>query len=145
MKLELKFELENNKIPFDFRKGVISFLKNALNEYNKSFYDDIYNNCKKKSLTFCPFMRIETKDIKERMFYLKDNFFKVTLSSGDDMNIYKFFVSLQKQVNKKYPFYNKIGLENNSENVKIGKFYHNQTDKKEFPIDSYKNRWISAL
>lgn len=106
MKLELKFELENNKVPFDFRKGVISFLKNALNEYNKSFYDDIYDNCKKKNLTFCPFMQIETKNIKERMFYLKDNFLKVTLSSGDDMNIYKFFVSLQKQVNKKYPFYN---------------------------------------
>ena len=46
---------------------------------------------------------------------------------------------------KAWLFYNKIGLENNSENVKIGKFYHNQTDKKEFPIDSYKNRWISAL
>ena len=46
---------------------------------------------------------------------------------------------------KAWLFYNKIGLENNSENVKIGKFYHNQTDKNEFPIDGYKNRWISAL
>lgn len=104
MKLELNFELENNRIPFDFRKGIISFLKNALSEYNQSFYNDIYNY-KKKDLTFCPFMQFEKQDTKDRVFYLKDKSIKVILSSGDDKNIYKLFVSLQKQVNKKYPFY----------------------------------------
>ena len=34
--------------------------------------------------------------------------------------------------------YNKIGLEHNAENVKIGKFYHQQTNKKEIEIDNIK-------
>ena len=52
MRLKLIFKLENNKIDFQYRKGIISWIKHALQEYNKDLYKEIYQGNNKKTFTF---------------------------------------------------------------------------------------------
>ena len=38
MRLKLNFDLENEFLPIQYRKSVISFIKQSLSEYNAEYY-----------------------------------------------------------------------------------------------------------
>ena len=44
MRYKLYFTLENEKIPIDYRKIIISFIKLSLTEYSKECFEEYYNN-----------------------------------------------------------------------------------------------------
>lgn len=44
MRLKLNFDLENEFLPIQYRKSVMSFIKLSLSEYNEQYYKKYYNN-----------------------------------------------------------------------------------------------------
>ena len=44
MRLKLTLDLENELLPIQYRKSVISFIKLSLSEYNEEYYRRFYNN-----------------------------------------------------------------------------------------------------
>lgn len=44
MRLKLNFDLENEFLPMQYRKSVISFIKQSLSEYNVEYYKKFYND-----------------------------------------------------------------------------------------------------
>ena len=44
MRLKLNFDLENEFLPIQYRKSVISFIKQSLSEYNVEYYKKFYND-----------------------------------------------------------------------------------------------------
>lgn len=43
MRLKLYFTLENSKLPIDYRRSIISFIKLSLSEYNEDYFKRYYN------------------------------------------------------------------------------------------------------
>lgn len=41
MRLKLNFDLENEFLPIQYRKSVMSFIKLSLSEYNEQYYKNI--------------------------------------------------------------------------------------------------------
>ena len=44
MRFKLNLDLENEFLPIQYRKSVISFIKLSLLEYNEQYYKKYYNN-----------------------------------------------------------------------------------------------------
>ena len=43
MRMKLYFILENNKMPIDYRRSIISFIKLSLSEYSEKVFKKYYN------------------------------------------------------------------------------------------------------
>ena len=56
MRLKLFFKLENNIIDVQYRKGIISWIKHAIQEYDKNLFNQIYSANQKKTFTFAPIL-----------------------------------------------------------------------------------------
>ena len=54
MRYKLEFELENEEIPIQYRKSILSFIKLSLSENNQEYYEKYYKNkdCIIKPYTF---------------------------------------------------------------------------------------------
>ncbi len=59
MRIKLYFTLENTKIPIDYRRSIISFIKLSLSEYSKEEFQKYYNQKDNiiKPYTFSIFFR----------------------------------------------------------------------------------------
>ena len=60
MRLKLYFELENEKMPIQYRKCILSFIKKSLSEYSEEYYKRLYDGNKPivKPYTFSAFFLI---------------------------------------------------------------------------------------
>jgi CRISPR-associated endoribonuclease Cas6 len=84
MKYKYKFTINESKIPYDYRRGIISLFKEALTKSNMYMMLSLYKNDsrdKSKPLTFSVYFN-NIKDIKNRQFLIKD-FFELNLSTND--------------------------------------------------------------
>lgn len=106
MRFELIFSLENLEIPLDYRSGILSFFKKALEEYNKEILHLVYDIGKQKDITFSPFFIPESFE-KDKII-LKNNIFKIFYSVENQLlgiHIYNSFLNI---LNKTYPFFENI-------------------------------------
>lgn len=79
MRLKLQFELENTTLSIQYRKSIISFIKNAIQEYDENLFEEIYKDNNMKSFTFAPILA--KPKFEENKVILANNKFTVIFSA----------------------------------------------------------------
>ena len=83
MRLKLNLNLENENLPIQYRKSVISFIKLSLNEYDEKYYKKFYNEKDNiiKPYTFSVFFK--SPEFKEDKIIIKDKRVELNISIAD--------------------------------------------------------------
>lgn len=102
MRYKLYFTLENETIPIDYRKNIISYIKHSLQEYNETYYKRFYNekNPIIKPYTFAVFFKqpqINTEEI-----IVEDKKFELNISIEDYETAIILYNSFNKQKYKSF-------------------------------------------
>lgn len=108
MRFKLYFNTENEYIPIQYRKNIISFFKKSLSEYSNEYYEKLYHE---KDTTIKPFtfaVFFNKPEFKEDEIILKDNKFEISLSVED----YEIAIILYNSMNNQK--YKKFSLNKNS-------------------------------
>lgn len=61
MLLSVICRLKDEKIPIDYRRKVVSFLKHAISNDDSAFYDELYENNVNKEFTFSVYFYPEVR------------------------------------------------------------------------------------
>lgn len=102
MKLLLEFQLEKNRIPIEYRKFFIHFIKDSLsNANNGKYYENFYSGTKEKKFTFAIFM--DKPQFQKDEIMLASNRIKMLFSTSDKMAGYLFYSSFLEQKRKEFP------------------------------------------
>lgn len=106
MQILLKCKTTKNEIPLEYRKAIMSLLKNSIKEKSPILYSKYYDNTKKKDFTFS----LYAKNIcfKNDKFEIDDNQVYIQISTSDTTFGYLLLNVLLNQLHKPYP------LENNN-------------------------------
>ena len=83
MRLKLNFDLENEFLPIQYRKSVMSFIKLSLSEYNEQYYKKYYNNKDTiiKPYTFAIFLK--NPKFEENKIMVDDRRMELNISIAD--------------------------------------------------------------
>lgn len=113
----MKFELENNQIPVEYRRCILSFFKKSLSEIeNQKYYHKYYFNKSRRPFTFA--VGLPNPVFSEKSIKLSNNEMTLTFSTGDELTGYVFYSAFIAMKQKKF------SLKNNSlKLVSIRKIY----------------------
>lgn len=102
MRLKLNLDLENEILPIQYRKSIISFIKLSLLEYNEQYYKKFYNNRDTtiKPYTFSVFF-CNPKFIEDRII-IENKRLELNLSIADYETSIILYNALNHQKNKKF-------------------------------------------
>ena len=102
MRFRLYFTLENENLPIDYRRNVISFLKLSLSEYDEEYYKKYYNQKDNivKPYTFSVFFK--NPKISTNNVVVEDKQFELNISVEDYNTAIVLYNSLNKQKYKKF-------------------------------------------
>ena len=102
MRIKLYFTLENTKIPIDYRRSIISFIKLSLSEYSEEKFKRYYNQKDNiiKPYTFSIFFRQPQINAKE--IIVKDQKFEMNMSFEDYETAITFYNAFNHQKYKKF-------------------------------------------
>ena len=80
MRLKLYLDLENENLPIQYRKNVISFIKLSLSEYDEDYYKRFYNQKDNiiKPYTFSVFFK--KPEFKEEIIIIKNKQLELNIS-----------------------------------------------------------------
>lgn len=105
MRFCLILELKEPKIPIEYRKIVLSYIKNAISKCNDGkYYEDFFKDTKQKDYCFSVILP-KSKFIKDKII-LDNNEIKILFSTGNNklgLILYQAFIA---QKNKQYPLPN---------------------------------------
>lgn len=73
MRFKMYFELEKANISIQYRKFLISFIKNAINKYDENLFKEIYKDNNKKTFAFAtilpePYFKCDNIELKSNKF-----------------------------------------------------------------------------
>lgn len=100
MRLKLFFELENHKIDVQYRKSIISWIKHALENYDKNLYQEIYDSNHKKTFTFATIL--QKPQFQKKEVILENNQFSVVFSAYNYVYALHIYNAFLKQKYQKY-------------------------------------------
>ena len=102
MRYKLEFELENEEIPIQYRKSILSFIKLSLSENNQEYYEKYYKNkdCIIKPYTFGTIF--QSPQFKKDTINLKNKKFDLIISIADYNTAIIFYNAFNKQKNQKF-------------------------------------------
>lgn len=102
MRIKLYFTLENEKIPIDYRRSIISFIKKSLSEYSEKEFKKYYNQKDNiiKPYAFSIFFR--QPQIKEQEIIIEDKRFEMNITAADYGTAITLYNSFNHQKNKKF-------------------------------------------
>lgn len=102
MKFKLNLELENENLPIQYRRSVISFMKLALSQYSEEYYKKYYNNKDNivKPYTFSVFFRYPI--FKEDVIQIKNKKIEINFSIADYDATIILYNAFNHQKNKKF-------------------------------------------
>lgn len=83
MRIELNYRVENNKIPMDFRRIIVSHHKKTMELYNKELFEMLYDIGVEKDVVFSLFFSPEK--FENDYIFLKDNKIKVLISIANEI------------------------------------------------------------
>lgn len=113
MRLVLKFELENEIIPKDYRRGIISLIKSAYTknaDVNNSKY---YNNEDPIMKSYAFATRFQMKSSEGESFVLNRKDFEVVFTTNDVTSLIETYNSFLAMRFREMPFFNnKVTLKN---------------------------------
>jgi CRISPR-associated endoribonuclease Cas6 len=104
MRIQLKVSTTKNELPIEYRKAIMSFIKNSMKNASETLYEKYYNNCDKKRFTFSTFIpglkNCENKILKEGYeFY-------INISTLDENLGYLMVNMFNQSKGKPYPLSN---------------------------------------
>ena len=102
MRLKLYLDLENENLPIQYRKNVISFIKLALSEYDEEYYKKFYNQKDNiiKPDTFAMFFR--NPEFKNDEIVVRNKRVELNLSVADYETSIILYNAFNHQKNKKF-------------------------------------------
>lgn len=102
MRIKLYFTLENTKMPIDYRRSIISFIKLSLSEYGEKEFKKYYNQKDNiiKPYTFSIFFR--QPQITGKEIVVKDRKFEMNMSIENYETAITLYNSFNHQKNKKF-------------------------------------------
>jgi len=83
LKINVKFDLKNNKLSYEYRKAIISFYKNILSKYNNGEWKNVFYKNKnpiQKEFAYS-FYLPGAKFLKNEIITLEHNFFYLNIST----------------------------------------------------------------
>lgn len=102
MRILVKLMTQSERLPYDYRRIIISFFKKILSEIaDGKYYDKYYSNAKRRLFTWAvhlPLPKFENGEIK-----LSKNEFNLIFSTGDSMTGYIFMSAFIAQKGKSFP------------------------------------------
>ena len=100
--LKLEFLTDNNILPPDYRRYIVSFFKKATENYAKEFYDNNYNkeNNHMKTYTFSTYF--PKASITSNNVRLKNNLFVIYFSDSNIKELMHFYNSFLMMKGKKF-------------------------------------------
>lgn len=135
MRFRLNFKLENEYLPVQYRKNVLSFIKLSLSKYNEEYYRKLYNKKDNiiKPYTFAIFFN--NPIFKGEEIMIEDKKFNINFSVSD----YEIAVALYNAFNHQKKV--KFSINNNSwtlENITM-------LNEKKVDEESLKIKFLSPL
>ena len=102
MRLKLNFNLENEFLPIQYRKSIISFIKLSLLEYDEQYYKKYYNNKDTiiKPYTFAIFLR--NPKFEEDKIIVENRHIELNISIADYETSIILYNAFNHQKNKKF-------------------------------------------
>ena len=102
MRLKLYFELENEKMPIQYRKCILSFIKKSLSEYSEEYYKRLYDGNKPiiKPYTFSVFF--EKPKIDNEEIILAKKYFDLNIAIQDYEIAVALYNSFNHEKNKSF-------------------------------------------
>lgn len=102
MRLKLYLDLENENLPIQYRKNVISFIKLSLSEYDEDYYKRFYNQKDNiiKPYTFSVFFK--KPEFKEEIIIIKNKQLELNISIADYEIAIILYNAFNHQKNKKF-------------------------------------------
>lgn len=103
MRLKLNLDLENENLPIQYRKSIISFIKLSLSEYNEEYYKKFYNQKDNiiKPFTFSVFLKFP--QFKEKETIIENRKIELNISIADYGNSIILYNAFNHQKNKRFP------------------------------------------
>ena len=103
MRLKLVFELENGKLDIQYRKGIISWIKHAIQTYDENLFQEIYHANQKKTFTFAPILSAPKFEKEE--IIMQDNQFSILFSAYNYSHALHLYNSFLGQKFKKFSLF----------------------------------------
>ena len=100
---KLQFKLENNFLPKEMDKLIVSFLKAATMNYNEDLYNQLYDKTKSIIKTYTYSCYLPGAKFKGDRIELDKNEFSLFFSDSDQAELLHFFNAFQLMKFKKYP------------------------------------------
>lgn len=96
MKINLQFQLKNNKLPIDYRRVILSFFKKALSEIaDGKYYEKYYFKPERRNFSFA--VNLPNPKFSKSEITLGNNEFRITFSTSDKMTGFVFMSAFIKQ------------------------------------------------
>lgn len=96
MKINLQFQLKNNKLPIDYRRVILSFFKKALSEIaDGKYYEKYYFKPELRNFSFA--VNLPNPKFSKSEITLGKNEFRITFSTSDKMTGFVFMSAFIKQ------------------------------------------------
>lgn len=103
MRLKLVFELENGKLDIQYRKGIISWIKHAIQFYDENLFQEMYHANQKKTFTFAPILSAPKFEKEE--IIMQDSQFSVLFSAYNYSHALHLYNSFLGQKFKKFSLF----------------------------------------
>lgn len=102
MRYKLYFNLENSKMPIDYRRNIISYIKLSLSEYNEDYFKKYYNEKDNiiKSFSFSVFFK--KPQITSEEIIVEDKKFELNITIEDYETAIILFNAFNRQLHKKF-------------------------------------------
>lgn len=98
MRLNLKFELNEQFIDIEYRKMFISYFKYCLNDVDEKYFKQYYANTNEKTFTFAVYLQNLTRD--NDIFRINSNIVSLNISFLDEKQGYLYYAAFLRQINK---------------------------------------------
>lgn len=103
MRLKMYFTLENENVPIDYRRSILSFIKLSLSEYNQEYYERLYKDNVVKPYAFSVFFK--SPKIESEKIFVEDKRFELNLTVEDYEIAIVLYNSFNKQKHKTFSIY----------------------------------------
>lgn len=99
MRLKLDFELEKPELDIQYRKSIISFIKNSIQEYDENLFEELYSKGKTKKKTYTWSAILNKPQFLEDKVILEGTSFYIIFSGYDYSYMLHLYNAFLRQKN----------------------------------------------
>lgn len=103
MRLKLVLKLQNEVLPIQYRKNILSFIKKSLSEYSEEYYKKLYDDKKPTIKPYAFSVFFKNPKIEGEQIILQEKEFEINLAIQDNEIAVALYNSFNHQKNKSFP------------------------------------------